>query len=153
MKFREDRPFAGDDAAVKELLEIANGLEPDHAGRINVGAINAQFMSADGERSREGVLRAEFPRSRLAKVLNRVMTEKFAPPSVTIRRYRASPICDVVVVFRDQEMVIRCPSYSQATKWARLECKSYKIPEFDIDFPDDNQETDDLPLFLRSDKN
>jgi len=153
MKFREGRPLAGDDAAVKELLEIANGLEPDHAGRINVGAINAQFMSADGERSREGVLRAEFPRSRLAKVLNRVMTEKFAPPSVTIRRYRASPICDVVVVVRDQEMVIRCPSYSQAVKWARLECKSYKIPEFDIDFPDDNQETDDLPLFLRSDKN
>jgi hypothetical protein len=81
------------------------------------------------------------------------MTEKFAPPSVTIRRYLASPICDVVVVVRDQEMVIRCPSYSQAVKWARLECKSYKIPEFDIDFPDDNQETADLPLFLRSDKN
>jgi len=38
-------------------------------------------------------------------------------------------------------------------EWARLECKSYKIPEFDIDFPDDNQETDDVPLFLRSDKN
>jgi hypothetical protein len=81
------------------------------------------------------------------------MAEKFAPPSVTIRRYLASPICDVVVVVRDQEMVIRCPSYSQAVKWARLECKSYKIPEFDIDFPDDNQETDDVPLFLRSDKN
>jgi hypothetical protein len=45
-------------------------------------------------------------------------------------------------------MVIRCPSYSQAVKWARLECKSYKIPEPDIDFPDDNQETDDVPLFL-----
>jgi hypothetical protein len=72
---------------------------------------------------------------------------------LTIRRYRASPICDVVVVVRDQEMVIRCPSYSQAVKWARLECKSYKIPEPDIDFPDDNQETDDVPLFLRSDKN
>jgi len=32
-------------------------------------------------------------------------------------------------------------------------CKSYKIPEFDIDFPDEQQETDDVPLFLRSDKN
>jgi hypothetical protein len=31
MKFREDRPFASIDAAVKKLLEIANGLEPDHA--------------------------------------------------------------------------------------------------------------------------
>ena len=79
------------------------------------------------------------------------MTEKFAPPSVTIRRYLASPICDVVVVVRGPEMVVRCPSYSQAVKWARLECKSYKIPEFD--FPDDNQETNDVPLFLRSDKN
>jgi hypothetical protein len=49
-------------------------------------------------------------------------------------------------------MVIRSPSYSQAVKWARLECKSYKIPEFDIDYPDD-KETDDVPLFLRSDKN
>ena len=81
------------------------------------------------------------------------MTEKFAPPSVTIQRYRDSPICDVVVVVRDQAMVIRCPNYSQAVKWARLECKSYEIPEFDIDFPDDNQETDDVPLFLRSEKN
>ena len=51
----------------------------------------------------------------------------FAPPKVTIRRYAASRICDVVVVVRGQEMVIRCPSYSQAVKWARLECKSYKI--------------------------
>ncbi len=39
MKFREDRPLAGIDAAVRKLLEIANGLEPDHAGRIHVGAI------------------------------------------------------------------------------------------------------------------
>ena len=33
-------------------------------------------------------------------------------------------------------------------KWARMECKSYKIPE--PDHPDD-EEADDLPLFLRSD--
>src|SRR6478672_10524585 len=103
MKFREGRPLGGDDAAVKELLEIANGLEPDHAGRINVGAINAQFMSADGERSREGGTARRVLRSRFAKVLDRVMTEKFAPPSVTIRRYAASRVCDVVVVVRDQE--------------------------------------------------
>jgi hypothetical protein len=48
MKFRDDRPFASVDAAVKKLLEIANGLEPDHAGRIHIGVINAQFMSAGG---------------------------------------------------------------------------------------------------------
>jgi hypothetical protein len=80
------------------------------------------------------------------------MIEKFAPPEVTIRRYPASRICDVVVVVRGQEMVLRCPSYSQAMKWARLECKSYKIPEPDIDFLD-NQETGDMPLFLRPDRN
>ena len=80
------------------------------------------------------------------------MTEKFAPPSVTIRRYPASPICDVVVVVRGQEMVLRCPTYFQAVKWARLECKSYKIPKPDADFSD-KQGADDLPLFLRPGKN
>jgi len=78
------------------------------------------------------------------------MTERFGPPTVTIRRYPASRICDVVVVVRGREMVVRCPTYFQAVKWARLECKSYKIPEPDADFPD-NQETGDLPLFLRPD--
>ncbi|HWN79623.1 MAG TPA: hypothetical protein VNN81_17440, partial [Bradyrhizobium sp.] len=57
------------------------------------------------------------------------MTEKFPPPRVIIRSYAASRVCDVVVVVRGQEMVIRCPSYSHALKWARLECKSYGIPE------------------------
>ena len=57
------------------------------------------------------------------------MTEKFAPPMVTIRRYAAFRVCDVVVVVRGQEMVIRCPSYSHALKWAALERKSYKIPD------------------------
>ena len=76
------------------------------------------------------------------------MTEKFAPPSVAIRRFPDSPICDVVLVVRGQEMVLRCPTYFQAVKWARLECKSYKIPELDADLSD-KQEADDLPLFLR----
>ena len=66
----------------------------------------------------------------------------------TIRRHPDSPICHVVVVVRGQEMVVRCPTYFQTVKWARMECKSYKIPE--SDHPDD-EETDDLPLFLRSD--
>jgi hypothetical protein len=34
--------------AVRRLLEIANGLEADHAGRIHVGDINKQFLSAGG---------------------------------------------------------------------------------------------------------
>ena len=81
-----------------------------------------------------------------------VMSERFAPPKVTIRRHLASQICDVVIVVRGQEMVVRCPSYSQAVRWARLECKSYKIPEPNTDLPD-NEEPDDVPLFLRPDRN
>ena len=69
------------------------------------------------------------------------MTEKFAPPMVTIRRYAASRVCDVVVVVRGREMVIRCPSYSHALKWAQLERKSYKIPEPITDFPDNEGPT------------
>ena len=34
MKFKEDRPFADPETAMAKLLEIANGIEADHAGRI-----------------------------------------------------------------------------------------------------------------------
>ena len=74
------------------------------------------------------------------------MTGKHAPPAVTIRSYPDSPICDVVVVVRDQEMILRCRDYRQATQWARLERKTYKIPEPDTGFPA-NEEAGDLPLF------
>jgi hypothetical protein len=87
------------------------------------------------------------------------MTEQFASPHVFIRRHTASEICDVVVFVRGQEMVLRCPNYSQALKWARLECKSYKIPQPDIEplvsepeiEPRSGLDHDEkLPLFLRS---
>jgi hypothetical protein len=48
MKFREERPLANIDAAVRKLLEIANGLEADHAGRIHVGDINKRFLGSGG---------------------------------------------------------------------------------------------------------
>ena len=101
----------------------------------------------------------------------RQMTEKFAPPQVVIRRYTASQTCDVVVLVRGQEMVLRCPSYPQALKWARLECRSYKIPQPDIEplisepeaephIPEPAIELrsgldhdEELPLFLRSSRN
>jgi hypothetical protein len=38
--------FASVDAAVKKLLEIADGLEADHASRLQIGAINRQFLDA-----------------------------------------------------------------------------------------------------------
>ena len=77
------------------------------------------------------------------------MTEKFPPPQVFVRRYTASEICDVVVLVRGQEMVLRCPDYSQALKWARLECKSYRISEPETEALS-GLDHDELPLFLRS---
>ena len=56
-------------------------------------------------------------------------------------------------------MVLRCPNYSQALKWARLERKSYKIPQPDIEPLISEPEIEplggldhdeELPLFLRS---
>jgi hypothetical protein len=52
MKYKEERPLANLDAAVKKLLEIANGTEADHAGRLQIGVINGQFLSAGRQRSR-----------------------------------------------------------------------------------------------------
>jgi hypothetical protein len=78
------------------------------------------------------------------------MTEKFAPAQVIIRRYPASEICDVLISVRGQQTVLRCPSYSHALKWARLECKSYNIAEPVIEPLDAEVNDDGVPLFLRS---
>jgi hypothetical protein len=89
------------------------------------------------------------------------MIDKFAPPQVFIRRHTASPICDVLVSVRGQEIILRCPNYSQALKWARLECKSYKISESEIEPLISEPEIgplsgvdhdEELPLFLRRPK-
>ena len=52
------------------------------------------------------------------------------------------------MVVRGQEVVLRCPSYSPAVKWARLEYKSYKIPEPATAIEPDDQ----VPSFLLSDE-
>jgi hypothetical protein len=46
---------------------------------------------------------------------------------VRIRRHGDAPSCDVVVAVGGKEMSLRCRDYNQAVKWARLECKSYKV--------------------------
>jgi hypothetical protein len=48
MKFRDDRPFATPESAERKLLELANAIEPDQAGRISVGVVNVQFREAGG---------------------------------------------------------------------------------------------------------
>ena len=46
---------------------------------------------------------------------------------VRVRRRSDIPECDVVVAVRGQEMSLKCRDYNQAVKWARIECKTYKI--------------------------
>jgi len=46
---------------------------------------------------------------------------------VKVRRYGDSAACEVIVLFRGQEMVLNCRDYKQAVKWARIECKTYGI--------------------------
>jgi len=46
---------------------------------------------------------------------------------VRVRRHSNVPDCEVMVAFRGQEISIRCSDYDQAVKWARIECKSYKV--------------------------
>ncbi len=48
MKFKEDHPFATPEAAEQKLLELANAIEADHAGRLSVEVINRQFRDAGG---------------------------------------------------------------------------------------------------------
>src|ERR1700724_948819 len=48
MKFKEDRPFATPETAERKLLELANAVEADHAGRLSIEIINRQFREAGG---------------------------------------------------------------------------------------------------------
>jgi hypothetical protein len=48
---------------------------------------------------------------------------------IRVRRYDGVPEFDVVVIFRGQEITIRCRDYDQAVKWARIECRSYKVAD------------------------
>jgi hypothetical protein len=58
------------------------------------------------------------------------------PAEISIRRYNGGAECDVVVVFRGRELSLRCRDYEQAVKWARLECKSYKVGQgFTVERP------------------
>jgi hypothetical protein len=55
------------------------------------------------------------------------MNAEHAAAEVRVRRHSDVPACDVVVAFRGKEMLLRCRDYSQAVKWARIECKAYNI--------------------------
>lgn len=46
---------------------------------------------------------------------------------VEIRRYTDGPDCDVVVTTKRRRLVMSCPSYELALRWALLQCKVYKV--------------------------
>jgi hypothetical protein len=48
MKFKADRPFPMPEAAERKLLELANAVEADHAGRLSIEIVNRQFRDAGG---------------------------------------------------------------------------------------------------------
>jgi hypothetical protein len=48
---------------------------------------------------------------------------------VKVRRYGGSAACDVIVLLRGQEMALSCRDYNEAVKWARIECRAYKLPD------------------------
>ena len=52
---------------------------------------------------------------------------------VRVQRDSNSPEYNVIVTYRGREMSLRCRDYDQAMKWARIECKVYKLPEPPID--------------------
>jgi hypothetical protein len=55
MKFQEDRPLRTPEAAEQKLLELANAIEADHAGRLSVAIINKQFREAGGSYEEYGL--------------------------------------------------------------------------------------------------
>jgi hypothetical protein len=48
MKFKEDRPLPTPEASERKLLELANAVDTDHTGRLDVGLINKPFHDAGG---------------------------------------------------------------------------------------------------------
>jgi hypothetical protein len=48
VKFKEEGPFPTPEAAERKLLELANAVEADHAGRLSVAVINKKFRDAGG---------------------------------------------------------------------------------------------------------
>jgi hypothetical protein len=56
-------------------------------------------------------------------------TEQIA--AVCLKRYRKAPDCVVIVTRGDEEMSIRFRDHEQAARWARMECKSYRLNAYE----------------------
>jgi hypothetical protein len=54
--------------------------------------------------------------------------------AVYLKRYRKAPDCVVIVTRGDDEMSVRFRNYEQAARWAQMECKSYRINQYETVF-------------------
>ena len=59
-------------------------------------------------------------------------TEQLA--TVCLKRHRQASDCVVKVTRGDSEMSIRFRNYEQAARWAQMECKSYRINQYETVF-------------------
>jgi hypothetical protein len=89
-----ERPFAGIDAGVKKLLELANAIEADHAGRVPIGPVNRQFLAAGASAPEYSAAMEGRDRSRLvtsvsAKEARGRSPAVAAPQPVRLRRRKS----------------------------------------------------------------
>jgi antibiotic biosynthesis monooxygenase (ABM) superfamily enzyme len=54
--------------------------------------------------------------------------------STYLKRTRRAPDCVVTVTRGEAEISIRFRNYEQAARWAQMECKSYRINQYDTVF-------------------
>jgi antibiotic biosynthesis monooxygenase (ABM) superfamily enzyme len=54
--------------------------------------------------------------------------------AVCLKRYRNVPDCVVIVARGESEMSVRFRDYEQAARWARMECRSYRIAKYETVF-------------------
>jgi len=54
--------------------------------------------------------------------------------AVCLKRFRKVPDCVVIVTRGKNEISIRFRNYDQAARWAQMECKSYRINQYETVF-------------------
>lgn len=54
--------------------------------------------------------------------------------TVRLKRFRNAPDCVVIVSRRGDEMSIKFKNYEQAARWAQMECKSYRLAQYQTVF-------------------
>jgi hypothetical protein len=54
--------------------------------------------------------------------------------AVYLKRTRRAPDCVVTVTRGEAEISIRFRNYEQAARWAQMECKSYRINQYETVF-------------------